>query len=63
MVGRDRGDGLAAQRALSRRNVGFVTAIDLAAEPDRRPADDLARVISRAPGVTVRSIGGLGQFG
>jgi vitamin B12 transporter len=62
VVGRDQGDGLAAQRAASRRNVGFVTAIDLAAAPDRRPADDLARVISRAPGVTVRSIGGLGQF-
>ncbi len=63
VVGRDRGDGLAAQRAISRRNVGFVTAIDLEAAPDRRPADDLARVISRAPGVTVRSLGGLGQFG
>jgi vitamin B12 transporter len=63
VVGRERGDGLAAQRALSRRNVGFVTAIDLESEPDRRPADDLARVISRAPGVSVRSIGGLGQFG
>ncbi|MFO7564231.1 MAG: TonB-dependent receptor [Enhygromyxa sp.] len=63
VVGREQGDGLAAQRALSRRNVGFVSAIDLASAPDRRPADDLARVISRAPGVTVRSIGGLGQFG
>ncbi|HVI02509.1 MAG TPA: TonB-dependent receptor [Enhygromyxa sp.] len=62
VVGRDHGDGLAAQRALSRRNVGFVSAIDLESAPDRRPADDLARVISRAPGVTVRSIGGLGQF-
>ncbi|MCA9685561.1 MAG: TonB-dependent receptor plug domain-containing protein, partial [Myxococcales bacterium] len=31
-------------------------------ERERGPADDLARVISRAPGVTVRSIGGLGQF-
>ena len=63
VVGRDTGDGLAAQRALSARHVGFVTAIDLEAEPDRPPADDLARVISRAPGVTVRSLGGLGQFG
>lgn len=62
VVGRDQGDGLAAQRALSRRNVGFVSAIDLETAPDRRPADDLARVISRAPGVSVRSIGGLGQF-
>ena len=61
-VGRDHGDGLAAQRNLSRRNVGFVTAIDLEVEPGRPPADDLAGVVSRAPGVTVRSIGGLGQF-
>ncbi|KIG16987.1 Outer membrane vitamin B12 receptor BtuB [Enhygromyxa salina] len=59
---RDEGDGLAAQRAISRRNVGFVTAIDLDAEPGQRPADDLAGVVSRAPGVTVRSLGGLGQF-
>ncbi|PRQ10053.1 TonB-dependent receptor plug domain-containing protein [Enhygromyxa salina] len=62
VVGREQGDGLAAQRALSRRNVGFVTAIDLEAEPGQRPADDLAGVVSRAPGVTVRSLGGLGQF-
>lgn len=62
VVGRERGDGLAAQRASSRRNVGFVTAIDLEAEPRQRPADDLASVVSRAPGVTVRSLGGLGQF-
>jgi vitamin B12 transporter len=61
-VGRDHGDGLAAQRNLSRRNVGFVTAIDLEVEPGRPPADDLASVVSRAPGVTVRSMGGLGQF-
>lgn len=61
-VGRERGDGLAAQRDVSRRNVGFVSAIDLASEPGRPPADDLARVVSRAPGVTVRSLGGLGQF-
>jgi vitamin B12 transporter len=39
-----------------------VTAIDLEVEPGRRPADDLAGLVSRAPGVTVRSIGGLGQF-
>jgi vitamin B12 transporter len=62
VVGRDRGDGLGAQRDLSRRSVGFVTAIDLEAEPGRPPADDLAGVVSRAPGVTVRSLGGLGQF-
>jgi iron complex outermembrane receptor protein len=62
VVGREQPDGLAAQRALSRRNVGFVTAIDLEAEPGQRPSDDLAGVVSRAPGVTVRSLGGLGQF-
>ncbi|NVB37573.1 TonB-dependent receptor [Pseudenhygromyxa sp. WMMC2535] len=62
VVGRERGDGLAAQRNLSRRSFGFVTAIDLASEPGRPAADDLASVVSRAPGVTVRSIGGLGQF-
>jgi iron complex outermembrane receptor protein len=61
-VGRDHGDGLAAQRRLSRRNVGFVTAIDIEAQPGRRPSDDLAGLVSRAPGVTVRSLGGLGQF-
>lgn len=62
VVGRDHGDGLAAQRTLSRRNVGFVTAIDLDDDVGRRPADDLAGLVSRAPGVTVRSLGGLGQF-
>jgi iron complex outermembrane receptor protein len=61
-VDRDDRDDLAAQRAISRRNVGFVTAIDLEADPRHRPADDLASVVSRAPGVTVRSLGGLGQF-
>ncbi len=62
VTGRDDPDGLAAQRALSRRNFGFVSSIDLGAEPGRGPADGLPRVLSRIPGVTVRSIGGLGQF-
>lgn len=56
------GEELDAQRDLAARNVGFVTAIDLDLEPGQAPADDLAGVISRAPGVTVRSVGGLGQF-
>lgn len=60
--GRDRGDGLAAQRRASRRNVGFVSAIDLDSLPTRPRGDELAEVVSRAPGVTVRSLGGLGQF-
>lgn len=62
VVGQEQDDDLAEQRALSQRNLGFVTAIDLAAEPTTGPSDDLAGVVSRAPGVTVRSIGGLGQF-
>ncbi|EDM75911.1 TonB-dependent receptor [Plesiocystis pacifica SIR-1] len=61
VVSDDAGDGLDAQRALSKANLGFVTAIDLRAEGPL-PSDDLATVVSRAPGVTVRSIGGLGQF-
>jgi vitamin B12 transporter len=60
--GRDREDGLDAQRDASARNVGFVSVIDLDHEPGQAPSDDLARVISHAPGVTIRSVGGLGQF-
>ncbi|MFV8749261.1 TonB-dependent receptor plug domain-containing protein [Nannocystaceae bacterium ST9] len=59
---RDRGDGLDAQRDASARNVGFVSIIDLDHEPGQAPSDDLARVLSHAPGVTIRSVGGLGQF-
>lgn len=59
---RDRGDGLDAQRDASTRNVGFVSIIDLDHEPGQAPSDDLARVLSHAPGVTIRSVGGLGQF-
>lgn len=58
----DRGDGLDAQRDASARNVAFVTVIDLDHEPGAAGSDELARVISRAPGVTIRSVGGLGQF-
>ncbi len=59
---RDRGDGLDAQRDASARNVGFVSVIDLDHEPGQVPSDELARVLSHAPGVTIRSVGGLGQF-
>lgn len=60
--GRDAGDGLDAQRDASARNVAFVSVIDLDHEPGQAASDELARVISRAPGVTIRSVGGLGQF-
>lgn len=60
--GRDAEDGLDAQRDASARNVAFVSVIDLDHEPGAAASDELARVISRAPGVTIRSVGGLGQF-
>ncbi len=54
---------LEAQRELDARSPGFATAVDLEHEPGTRPADGLSEVIARTPGATVRSIGGLGQFG
>lgn len=54
---------LDAQRELDARSPGFATAVDLEREPGTRPADGLPEVIARTPGATVRSIGGLGQFG
>jgi len=53
----------AAQRELDAKSPGFATAVDLEHEPGSRPADALPEVIARTPGATVRSIGGLGQFG
>ena len=53
----------AAQRDLDARTPGFATAVDLEAEPGSRPGDSLPEVIARTPGATVRSFGGLGQFG
>lgn len=53
----------AAQRELDAKSPGFATAVDLEHEPGARPADALPEVIARTPGATVRSIGGLGQFG
>jgi len=52
-----------AQRRLDARGPGFATAVDLEREPGTRPADGLPEVIARTPGATVRSLGGLGQFG
>ncbi len=56
-------DPLEAQRALDARTPGFATAVDLTQDSQTRPADGLPEVIARTPGATVRSIGGLGQFG
>lgn len=52
-----------AQADLDARGPGFATAVDLEHEPGSRPADGLPEVIARTPGATVRSLGGLGQFG
>ncbi len=56
------GDGLDTQRRLNRQSPGFSSAIELDEEQGARPADALPEVVARAPGATVRSIGGLGQF-
>jgi vitamin B12 transporter len=59
----DASDPHAAQRRLDASGPGFATAVDLEHEPGTRPADALPEVIARTPGATVRSLGGLGQFG
>lgn len=59
----DEGSTESAQRDLDARSPGFATAVDLEHEPGTRPGDGLPEVIARTPGATVRSIGGLGQFG
>ncbi|MCX4245448.1 TonB-dependent receptor plug domain-containing protein [Paraliomyxa miuraensis] len=56
-------DPIEAQRRLDASSPGFATAVDLEHEPGTRPTDGLPEVIARTPGATVRSIGGLGQFG
>lgn len=53
----------AAQRDLDTRTPGFATAVDLEQEAAAAPADALPELIARTPGATVRSVGGLGQFG
>lgn len=50
------------QRRLDARSPGFATAIALDDPRGARPADALPEVLARSPGVTVRSLGGLGQF-
>lgn len=55
-------DGLDAQRRIDAQGPGFATAIDLAHEAGSRPADALPEVLARSTGVSVRSLGGLGQF-
>jgi iron complex outermembrane receptor protein len=55
-------DGLDAQRRLDEKSHGFATAIEVDFEAGARPADALPELVSRAPGATVRSVGGLGQF-
>jgi iron complex outermembrane receptor protein len=52
----------AAQRRLDAGHAGFATAIDLAHERGARPSDALPELLARTAGVTVRSLGGLGQF-
>jgi vitamin B12 transporter len=54
-------DGLDAQREIDARSPGFATSIDPQAHGGP-PGDAMAVMLSRAPGATVRSIGGLGQF-
>ncbi len=55
-------DAQAEQRSLDARSPGFATAIILDDPRGARPADALPEVLARSAGVTVRSIGGLGQF-
>ncbi len=53
------GDGLDAQRRVDRHTPGFATGLEV--DPIQ-PADSLPELLVRAPGTSVRSIGGLGQF-
>ncbi|MCA9663577.1 MAG: TonB-dependent receptor, partial [Myxococcales bacterium] len=50
------------QRRADRRNPGFVTAIDVAAQDGARPADDLPQLLGEQAATRVRSLGGLGQY-
>lgn len=60
--GQHQADGLDSQRRLDRQSPGFASAIEVGHQRGARSADALAEVVARAPGATVRSIGGLGQF-
>ena len=55
-------DGLDAQRRLDIKTPGFATAIELEHEVGARPADALPEVLANTTGVTIRSLGGLGQY-
>lgn len=50
------------QEALDETSPGFARSLPVDPARDPTPADDLGRVLQRAPGVRVRSLGGLGQF-
>ncbi|MBX7077609.1 MAG: TonB-dependent receptor [Nannocystaceae bacterium] len=52
-----------SRRGAAARSPGFVSVIPLDDPKSATPRDGLAEVLSRAPGVHVRSLGGLGQFG
>ncbi|GEM_PF-912949 len=56
-------DPLDHQEDLDDRTPGFATSLDIDLDDHARPSDDLASLLSSAPGVRVRSLGGLGQFG
>ena len=55
-------DGLDAHRELDRSQPGFATAVDLDEQVGAIPGDGMAELLSRTPGLRVRSFGGLGQF-
>jgi len=55
-------DGLERQRRLDQQTPGFATAIVIDPLSGATPSDGLPTVLSRAPGVRVQSLGGLGQF-
>lgn len=55
-------DGLDGQRAADARSPGFSTVVEVDEAAPGRPADALPEVVSRMPGASVRSLGGLGQF-
>ena len=50
-----------AQSRADRREPGFVTVVDVAGADGSRPADALPELLGRSVGVSIRSIGGLGQ--
>ncbi len=57
-----KGGAQAEQRRLDERVPGFATAIALADEAKGASSDALPTLLSRSVGLTLRSVGGLGQF-